>query len=298
MRAFVDWFILWFKAARAPFLVVSIVPAVLGGVMAAAHQSINGLHFFLAVVGIAAAHSAGDFLDDYFDFRKGILGNKTKQFHDSPMIDGKITPQQVLYAGIICLAVAGLAGAYLLVKIAWPVVVMAAIGAVIAIFYTAPPISLNFRGYGELGLFIAFGPLAVVGVYYVLTGVFSWEPLVASLPLGVFTMNIGNISAMFDYRSDINFEKKVMIVRYGPEKSYKILTVLFLAAYIPIIVGVAAGLLPTAALLALLTLPLTIGVLIALRQYHDTSKYASTMGMAIGQSTLTGLLLCLAYLLA
>lgn len=296
VKGFIEWLVLWLKAARAPFLVVSIVPAILGGVMAAAHQSINGLHFLLVTVGIAMAHSGADFLDDHFDFRLGVLGNKTKQFHDSPMIDGKIMPQQVLYAGVICLVIAAAIGLYLLAAIGWPVLVMALVGGLIAVFYTAPPLSLNFRGYGELGLFVAFGPLAVAGVYYVLTGAFSWAPVVASIPLGLFTMNIGNVSAMFDYRSDVKFEKKVLIVRFGPEKSYRILAFFFLAAYVPIVLGVMAALLPTAALLGLLTLPLAIGVIIALRQYHDTSKYTSTMGMAIALPTLTGLLLCLAYL--
>jgi len=187
---------------------------------------------------------------------------------------------------------------YLLLQIGWPVLLLAAIGGLIAMFYTAPPISLNFRGLGELGLFIAFGPLTVIGVYYVLTGAFSWAAFVASLPLGIFTMNIGNVSAMFDYRSDVGFEKKVLIVRYGPQKSYRILAFFFLIAYVPIIAGVAAGLLPAPALLALLTLPIAIAALVALRQYHDSSKYARTMAMAIALPTLTGILLCIAYLIA
>ena len=298
MSKALDWSVMWFKAARAPFLVVSIVPALLGGAMAYSHQSINMLHLLLVTVGIALAHSAGDFLDDYFDFRQGLLGNKTKQFHDSPMIDGKISPQQVLYAGLLCLGVAGLIGFYLLVEIGWPVVALAAVGGVIATFYTAPPVSLNFRGYGELALFLAFGPLAVAGVYYVLTGTLSWEPVVASIPLGIFTMNIGSISAMFDYHSDIGFAKKVMTVRLGREKTFKALAVLFVLAYVPIAAGVLVGLLPAWCLLGLLTIPLAVAVMVALRSYEDTSKYARTMGMAIGLPTVTGLLLCLAYLLA
>jgi 1,4-dihydroxy-2-naphthoate polyprenyltransferase len=178
------------------------------------------------------------------------------------------------------------------------VVALASIGGVIAMFYTAPPVSLNFRGYGELALFLAFGPLAVAGVYFVLTGTLSWEPVVVSIPLGIFTMNIGSISAMFDYHSDIGFPKKVMTVRFGRERTYKLLGVLFALAYAPIALGVMVGMLPAMCLLGLLTIPLAAAVMVALRRYDDTSKYARTMGMAIGLPTLTGLLLCLAYVLA
>ena len=35
-----EWFIIWFKAARAPFLVISFLPALLGGAIAAAYGPI------------------------------------------------------------------------------------------------------------------------------------------------------------------------------------------------------------------------------------------------------------------
>ena len=111
------WLSTWFKAARAPFLVVSFLPALLGGIVAASHGPINMGVFIAAVIGIVMAHSAADFIDDYFDYKKGNLGNKVQQFHDSPLIDQRVTLNQVLIATAICLVIAGAAGIYVLCKL-------------------------------------------------------------------------------------------------------------------------------------------------------------------------------------
>ena len=86
----IEWFKIWFKAARAPFLAVSIIPCLLGGAISYSHGPFSWLSFVLATVGIVMAHSAADFIDDYFDYKTGNLGNKEKQFHDSPLIDKKV----------------------------------------------------------------------------------------------------------------------------------------------------------------------------------------------------------------
>lgn len=48
-------------------------------------------------------------------------------------------------------------------------------------------------GIGELSIFIIWGPLMISGVYFVLTGMWSWAVIVASIPIGlnVVTINLG-----------------------------------------------------------------------------------------------------------
>ncbi len=63
-------------------------------------------------------------------------------------------------------------------------------GAFILLFYTYP---LKYVGIGELSIFIIWGPLMIAGVYYVLTGLWSWPVVLASIPVGlnVVTINLG-----------------------------------------------------------------------------------------------------------
>ena len=293
----VDWVVTWLKAARAPFLVVSLMPVCVGAAIAASHGKTSWLLVTLMVVGVLMAQSAADFIDDYFDFRTKNFGNKDKQFHDSPLLDGKITPGQVLAAGIGCLVASLVIGLWLLAVAGAPVLYLSLAGGFIAIFYTSPPVRLNYRGFGEVALFLAFGPLLVVGVCYVLTGGLSWEPLVAALPLGTFTMNVGIVSHTFDYESDVAAGKMSLIVRYGQVNAVRIVAVGSALVYVVLAAAVAGGLMPAWSLLVILTAPLAWDTVRAASKFSDKSHYMPAMSRAIAVSTLTGVLLCVGYLI-
>ncbi len=287
----------WFKAARAPFLIVSFIPAVLGGIIAYYNGFFDWTIFILATVGIVMAHSAGDFVDDYFDYINGNLGNKEQQFHDSPLISGKVTLRQVLIATIICLAIAAGIGVYLLFEIGMPVLYLMLAGTFIVLFYTSPPVRLNYRGLGETALFFAFGPMIVVGVYYVLTGTITWEPVFASLPLGIFTMNVGIVSNTFDYEDDVKNGKRCIPVRFGQAFAVRLIIIGTILAYLSIAAGVILGFMPTWTLISLATIPLATGVIVKTNKYRDTSNYTPAMGMAIGLTTIMGLMIVGGYLI-
>jgi 1,4-dihydroxy-2-naphthoate octaprenyltransferase len=292
-----DWLITWFKAARAPFLVVSLLPALVGGAMAHTRGYFNTLHFILAVVGIVMAHSAADFIDDYFDFKKGNLGNKVQQFHDSPLIDGKVTLNQVLVAISLCLVIAFACGLYLLLEVGLPVVVLALIGLFIVFFYTSPPVRLNYRGLGETMLFLAFGAMIVVGVYYVLSGHFALEPLLISFMPGVFTMNVGLVSNTFDVPDDIKSGKRTLPVRFGQANAVRFMAVTSTLAYLSIIIAALMGIAPLWTLLVLLTVPLAVNTVQHASRFTDESHYTPAMTRAIALSSLGSLLLLVAYLI-
>jgi len=287
--------VVWLKAARAPFLVVSFIPAVVGGLVAAHHGRFDGLLFAAVTLGIVMAHSAADFIDDYFDFRNGHLGNKEKQFHDSPLIDGRLTAGQVLIAALLCLAIAAATGVYAYAAVGAPVLYLTAAGAFVVLFYTAPPVKLNYRGFGETSLFFAFGPMITFGVYYVLVRQPSWEPVLVGVPLGVFTMNIGLVSNTFDHDDDLRSGKRTLALRLGQAGAVRLLAVLSAVAYGVLVLAVLAGLMTPWSLLALLGAPLAVDTVRKTSRFADTAHYTAAMTSAIALSSLTGVLLALAY---
>lgn len=293
----INWLKVWFKAARAPFLVVSFIPCLVGGAMAYSSGTFDWTIFIVATIGIVMAHSAADFIDDYFDYKTGNLGNKEKQFHDSPLIDQKVTAGQVLFAFLFCLAIALACGIYLLLTVGMPVITMTLIGTFIVLFYTSPPLKLNYRGLGETMLFIAFGPLIVFGMFYVLTGNMQWEPLIAGIPLGIFTMNVGLVSNTFDYFDDVQSNKKAIPVRFGQANAVKFLRIVSFVSYIVIILGVVSKMLPVWTLISLIPLPLSLQVVKTTSKYEDTSNYTPAMSKAIALTSVTGLLMFVAYVI-
>ncbi len=292
----INWIKIWFKAARAPFLIVSIIPAALGGAIAWKDGFFDWTIFLLTTAGIVLAHSAADFIDDYFDYKNGNLGNKEQQFHDSPLISGEITPVQVLWATAICLVPALAIGVYLFLIVGWPVISMAALGAFIVFFYTSPPLRLNYRGVGETALFVAFGPMIVFGVYFVLTQQFSWEPILLSVPLGVFTMNVGLVSNTFDYEDDVKSKKYTFPVRFGQRKAVQLLNIATIGAFLLIIVSAIAGYVSYFSLVIIILVLLALRISKDVSHYTDLKRYSRTMGSAIALTSLAGLLLTLGYI--
>ena len=58
-----------------------------------------------------------------------------------------------------------------LTRSAGPLVIAFALaGLFISVFYVAPPIRLKHIGLGEPGVFIVWGPLMIVGTFFVATG--------------------------------------------------------------------------------------------------------------------------------
>ncbi len=286
---------IWVKAARAPFLVTSAIPVMLGGIIAFAHGSFDWTLFSIAFLGIIAAHTAADFIDDYFDYKNGNFANKDQQFHDSPLVRGLITDKQVFVAFLICIALALASGLYILFAVGMPILILTAIGAFFVLFYTSPPLRLNFRGLGESSLFFAFGPMLVFGVYFVLTQSFNWSPVLASVPIGIFVMNVGIVSNIFDHDDDVKNGKFTMPVKLGQARAVQILTAITALAYLFLIGSVAFGFLPVWSLLALLTAPMSFKMVSLARNYHDLSQYQPAMSQAIGVATLGGLFMVVGY---
>jgi len=85
-----------------------------------------------------------------------------------------------------------LAGIYALYYTSFsPVVIgLFALGAVVLLAYTYP---FKYWGLGELAIFLIWGPIMIAGVYFVLSGVWNWNVVLAGIPygLGVASINIG-----------------------------------------------------------------------------------------------------------
>ncbi|NLF50688.1 MAG: prenyltransferase [Leptolinea sp.] len=90
---------------------------------------------------------------------------------------------QVLAAIIVCLGISLIFGIYIFLQVGMPIVWMVLVGTLIVFFYTSPPVMLNYRGLGETAIFLAFGPMIVIGVFVDLARTIKWEPeLVSSMP--------------------------------------------------------------------------------------------------------------------
>jgi 1,4-dihydroxy-2-naphthoate octaprenyltransferase len=135
---------------------------------------------------------------------------------------------------------------------------LALIGFVIAVSYCARPIAFGYvgRGLGELGVFVAFGILPVMGSYATQAGSFSWSAALASLPPGLFTVSVLYNHHFTHPLADEAVGKRSPVVVLGEERARMLSPLLLAAAYGALVANVILGIFPLAALVGLATAPL------------------------------------------
>src|SRR3990170_327555 len=118
---------LWFRALRAPFLVASVLPVILGGILAWVFLARPGVVvafnvplFLLTLIGAVCVHLATNMLNDNFDFRSG---NDLAVKHQNPfagggrvLTTGKLSVNAHLGVGIAFLGLGALIGLYLVMQ--------------------------------------------------------------------------------------------------------------------------------------------------------------------------------------
>jgi 1,4-dihydroxy-2-naphthoate octaprenyltransferase len=182
----------WLIATRAAVLIMTFISAAIAGIFAFRNGEFNLGSWTLLAVGLVMAHATNNLLNDLTDFRKGVDKDNyfRTQYGAQPLQQGLWTERQLLaYAGVTGL-IALACGVYFVALRGWPALLLVGLGAFFVLFYTWP---LKYIGLGEIAVIIVWGPLMIGGGYYVITGQWDWNVVLASLPyaLGPTTVIFG-----------------------------------------------------------------------------------------------------------
>jgi len=301
-RGFRHSFMIWARLARIPFLTATIIPVTLGAVIAwNSFKAFNPAYFALALVGAMCVHLGTNIINDYFDFRSGCDAINAEGL--SPISGGSrvllenlVRPRRAYFAGLFFFAVAGLIGIALSVAVGWGVLVLGAIGVISGYFYVT---QLATRGVGELVVGLNFGPLMVLGSYYVQNQNLLLGPLVASVPIGFLITAILWINEIPDYTADKAVGKKTLVVRVGRKRGADLYAVIVVAAYAWTVVMVILRLMPLASLIVLVTLPLAMKAITTARKNSEKPQSMITANVStIRMHLLFGVLLVVGYVLS
>ncbi len=290
------------RITRAPFFSATIVPVLLGTAVAWYEGSIHWDLFMAVLVGTVAINAAFDMSNDYFDHRSGTDAanrNLTPFSGGSRTIqDGILKPKTVLLAALAFYAVGIGIGVYLAATRGWTILVLGGIGVFLAFFHNAPPLNLyrRFPGAGELAVGVGCGPITVLGAYFVQTQRLTLEAFYVSLPVALLITALLYINEFHDVEADRTVGKKTLPVVLGRGRAVWGYAVLVLASYVAILTAVSARVLPLTMLLGLLPLPLAFRAIRgAYRHHSDTPKLIPVSAATIQIHLITGLLLCIGY---
>jgi 1,4-dihydroxy-2-naphthoate octaprenyltransferase len=214
-----------------------------------------------------------NFSNDYFDHKSGVDKLRFAE-HSDPLFQAEVSKlfnQKVFWSGnsldrgiitekqgkiLMALLAIGavLVSLPIVLYAGWVAIILGLIGLALAFFYTAPPVNLGARGFGELDVFASFSMLAFFS-YFVIVQQFSWTMFFLALSIGCAVMLMRLSDEAPGYPSHVRKGEKNLLVRFGLNKLAKIET--FLVILIYVFAGLATVIEPFLIIL-FLTLPIPI----------------------------------------
>jgi len=186
--------------ALRPWSFQQSVTSLIFGAIIAPFISIYAL--ILSIIALILVHGAMNALSDYFDFVSNVdrpdgMGSSGSRV----LIDRIITPKKALYYIIILLVVASIIGLYLLI-IRPEILPFIIIGLVSGLFYGIPKFGWKWHAFGDLAVFLAFGPGIFLGSYVLQGGKIGISEILVSISLGLIIVAILHANNWRDMEDD------------------------------------------------------------------------------------------------
>jgi len=182
----------WLISTRAAVLIMTFISAAIAGILAYQHGQFNFWLWLLVTIGLIFAHATNNLLNDYTDYVRGVDQDNyyRAQYGPHPLVHGLMTKKQLLTYALVSGLIALAAGLALIYLRGGYTLLLLGLGVFFVLFYTWP---LKYIALGEVAVLIVWGPLMIGGGYYVITGMWDWNVVIASLPyaLGVTSVIFG-----------------------------------------------------------------------------------------------------------
>jgi 1,4-dihydroxy-2-naphthoate octaprenyltransferase len=233
------------QMARAPFLSSIISPLVAGSLLAISiNNSVNVLGFlFVLIMGIGL-HVATNVYNDIYDT---IQGTDKINVHRNEFSGGSgilldhpdMMPNMYNLArgGLIMAFIATVALTFIVDKSLWiHLWVLYLLSAFFSKYYTAAPIKVAYRGLGEISVWFAFGPMAIL-VAAVSQNVGFHPIILTAMPAtGISTLSILLLGQMIDLDADKATGKWGVAARLGTKATSYIYLLVQIILMIDIVV--------------------------------------------------------------
>lgn len=221
----------WWQAIRFHFTFPTFLPVLLGTEYALLEtEQCNILSFFAVLFATICHHIGLNLADDYYDYCHGTdlfkeTGKNIYAGGSGVLLSGKIKPSIIKMVAIFCYCITAIIGLLLSYIHGYLVLALGIFGIFCSFYYTAPPLKFAYRGFGELAIWLNFGPILVLGSYYVQTHTVSIGAILLSILMGtsIFCLIIAN--EIPDQATDKAAAKNTLIVLFG--KKFGILAIIF-----------------------------------------------------------------------
>ena len=245
---------------RVPFLALSLVCVALG--VASAWHAEGHVAWPLAaasLVAALAAHVSVNAFNEYLDFRSGLdLATQRTPFSGGSgalPADPSAAPL-ALTLSVVAFAIVAVVGLWLVSVRGAVLLPLGVAGLLLIVAYTSVITRSPFACLVAPGL--GFGPLMVVGTHIAVAGRYDTAAGVAAL-VPFFLVNALLLLNQFpDVEADREVGRRHLPIAWGRPRAARVFVALYAFAYLSLVAGVLAGVLPWPCLLGLVTLTLAI----------------------------------------
>lgn len=245
----------------------------------------------MTIVGVFSLHASIDLLNDYWDYKRGIdkVVKRTKFSGGSGIIPENILSPQSVYKAAILLLIIGITIGGYFVLLRGPLVAVILVFAVLAIFFYSSKI-VNF-GLAELFVGIK-GALIVIGSFYVQTSFIEFPVIFLGMIIGLLSSSVLLINSFPDYNADRLGGRRTAVIILGKRRCCKIFSIIVMAVYAMILVGIFINFLSVYSIACLASTPYSLRAIRGLRKnYEDSDALVPAMASAIKYSRITSLAL-------
>ena len=218
----------------------AIMPTLVAACMATRLGPVSVSMTLTLLVIVILMQSSVNTFNDYYDYVKGADSDEDNvDPSDAVLVYNDVDPKSALRLAILFLAGAFLLGIYAVVKAGITPLVIALVGALFVVLYSAGTSPISYLPLGEAVSGLVMGGLIPLAVYQVLTGNLDFTVLLLSVPtvIGVGLIMFTNNTC--DIERDIPSGRKTLSVILGRANSKSLYRLLVFAWTLDIIVDVA-----------------------------------------------------------
>lgn len=236
----------WIAGARPRTLWTAVSAVAVGSASASAVDAFDWRNAALALGVALALQIASNYANDYSD---GVRGTDVDRVGPDRLVaTGRATPSAVKAAAFICFGVGAIFGLALVAAsgIYW-LLIVGVFAMWAAWYYTGSSRPYGYSGWGEVAVFIFFGPVAVLGTMLTQAHTITWWAVVASVGVGLYAVAMLLVNNIRDLNTDAVAGKRTLAVKLG---SFRARQLFAATTMLPVMLAVVVAFVHPWALLA------------------------------------------------
>ena len=218
-------------AIRPKTLSASIAPVLVGSSIAFNSSHFNMQIFFLTIFSAIFIQIGTNFANDVYDFINGA-DNDERIGPTRAVQANLISVRAMKYLTIISFLLSVICGLPLVIQGGYPILLVGILSIISGYAYTGGPYPLGYNGWGDIFVFIFFGPIAVCGTFFLQLGYVSIESIISGIIMGCLSVTLLCINNIRDVETDRNVGKRTIAVRFGVMFVKILFISLFLISYL------------------------------------------------------------------